>query len=75
MVNRLPPSTRSSVSPYSTSAPSRARISRTMPRTPARTVFMSFMTSMMPMMVSASTARADLDEWRRAGLGRAVESA
>ncbi len=70
-----PARTSSRVSPYSTSLPSRARISRTTPRTPARTVFISFMTSMMPTMVSGSTRGAHLHERRRAGLRRAIEGA
>src|SRR5215472_15833255 len=52
----VPGEIRSSTCPYSTSAPSCARISATVPRVPARTVFMSFITSMMPMMVSSRTA-------------------
>ena len=46
---------RSSTWPNSTSAPSCTQISTMVPRAPARTVFMSFMTSMMPMMVSSAT--------------------
>ena len=47
----------------------------TSPLTPARTVFISFITSMMPMMVSGVTLLAHLDERRFARLGRAIEDA
>src|SRR3974390_2698270 len=61
--------TRSRTSPYSTNSPSLARISVTRPRTPARTVFMSFMTSMMPMMVSSSTAEPSSTNGGAPGFG------
>src|SRR3954468_2313198 len=62
-------STSSSVSPYSTSVPSRARISRTRPRVPARTAFMSFMTSMIPTTVSGSTPAPTSTNGAAPGLG------
>ncbi len=64
--------TRRSGCSNSTSAPSVTKRSVTVPRTPARTVFISFMTSMMAMMVSASTLAptSTKGERRVSGSGR-----
>ena len=47
----------------------REDLATTVPRTPARTAFISFITSMMPMMVSSSTREPTSTNGRRPGLG------
>ena len=44
-------------------------------RTPARTVFINFMTSMMPTIESASTCDPTSTKGRRTGLGRPIKCA